>query len=129
MNPIDHPNGGRAKTVQPEKSPWNWIAKKKNNNVAKSAWKFLRTNQIEIYMYNIEFKLLLKQQGYQSLGFVKNNHMINNINHTFKCWVHLGKYTLEKNFYSHSIKSKVGEFLKFTKPFYFYSKKKNKNKC
>lgn len=29
MNPVDHPNGGRTKTVQPEKSPWNWIAKKK----------------------------------------------------------------------------------------------------
>lgn len=29
MNPIDHPNGGRSKTVQPEKSPWNWVAKKK----------------------------------------------------------------------------------------------------
>lgn len=28
MNPVDHPNGGRAKTVQPERSPWNWIAKK-----------------------------------------------------------------------------------------------------
>ena len=28
MNPVDHPNGGRAKSVQPEKSPWNWIAKK-----------------------------------------------------------------------------------------------------
>ena len=29
MNPVDHPNGGRAKTVQPERSPWNWVAKKK----------------------------------------------------------------------------------------------------
>jgi len=29
MNPVDHPNGGRTKTVQPERSPWNWIAKKK----------------------------------------------------------------------------------------------------
>jgi len=29
MNPVDHPNGGRAKTVQPEKSPWNWVAKHK----------------------------------------------------------------------------------------------------
>ena len=29
MNPVDHPNGGRTKTVQPEKSPWNWVAKKK----------------------------------------------------------------------------------------------------
>ena len=29
MNPVDHPNGGRAKSVQPERSPWNWVAKKK----------------------------------------------------------------------------------------------------
>lgn len=29
MNPVDHPNGGRTKTVQPERSPWSWIAKKK----------------------------------------------------------------------------------------------------
>jgi len=29
MNPVDHPNGGRTKSVQPEKSPWNWIAKHK----------------------------------------------------------------------------------------------------
>jgi ribosomal protein L2 len=28
MNPIDHPNGGRSKTPKPEKSPWNWVAKK-----------------------------------------------------------------------------------------------------
>ncbi len=29
MNPVDHPNGGRTKTPQPERSPWNWIAKHK----------------------------------------------------------------------------------------------------
>jgi len=29
MNPVDHPNGGRTKTVQPEKSPWSWVAKQK----------------------------------------------------------------------------------------------------
>lgn len=28
MNPVDHPNGGRTKTVQPERSPWAWVAKK-----------------------------------------------------------------------------------------------------
>ncbi len=27
-NPVDHPNGGRTKAKQPEKSPWGWIAKK-----------------------------------------------------------------------------------------------------
>ena len=29
MNPVDHPNGGRTKAKQPEKSPWGWIAKHK----------------------------------------------------------------------------------------------------
>jgi len=29
MNPVDHPNGGRTKSKQPEKSPWGWIAKRK----------------------------------------------------------------------------------------------------
>lgn len=29
MNPVDHPNGGRTKSKQPEKSPWGWIAKQK----------------------------------------------------------------------------------------------------
>ena len=28
MNPIDHPNGGRTKTNQPEKNPWGKIARK-----------------------------------------------------------------------------------------------------
>jgi large subunit ribosomal protein L2 len=27
MNPVDHPHGGRAKTNQPEKTPWGKIAK------------------------------------------------------------------------------------------------------
>lgn len=27
-NPVDHPNGGRTKSKQPELSPWGWIAKK-----------------------------------------------------------------------------------------------------
>ena len=27
MNPVDHPNGGRTKTNQPEKSLWGWVAK------------------------------------------------------------------------------------------------------
>lgn len=27
-NPVDHPNGGRTKAKQPERSPWGWIAKK-----------------------------------------------------------------------------------------------------
>lgn len=28
MNSIDHPHGGKANSVQPEKSPWGWITKK-----------------------------------------------------------------------------------------------------
>lgn len=26
-NPVDHPNGGRTKSKQPEMSPWGWVAK------------------------------------------------------------------------------------------------------
>lgn len=26
-NAVDHPNGGRTKTKQPERSPWGWVAK------------------------------------------------------------------------------------------------------
>lgn len=26
-NPVDHPHGGRTKTVQPEVSPWGWVTK------------------------------------------------------------------------------------------------------
>lgn len=26
-NPVDHPNGGRTKAKQPERSPWGWVAK------------------------------------------------------------------------------------------------------
>lgn len=28
MNPVDHPHGGRTKTIQPEVSPWGWVAKR-----------------------------------------------------------------------------------------------------
>ncbi len=28
MNSVDHPHGGKANSVQPEKSPWGWITKK-----------------------------------------------------------------------------------------------------
>jgi len=27
-NPVDHPQGGRTKAKQPERSPWGWVAKK-----------------------------------------------------------------------------------------------------
>lgn len=27
MNPVDHPQGGRTKAKQPEKSPWGWVSK------------------------------------------------------------------------------------------------------
>jgi len=27
-NPVDHPNGGRTKSCQPELSPWGWVAKR-----------------------------------------------------------------------------------------------------
>lgn len=99
---------------------------KKKNKVAKSAWKFLKTNLGEIYKYASELKLIKKQQGKQSIGFVENNHLINTINYTFRCFVYLGKYSMKKRFSVFSIKSKVGQFLKYTKPFHYISKKKKK---
>ena len=101
-----------------------WFQKKKNK-VAKSAWKFLKTNQLEFYKYNIELKLLTKDQGQQVVGFVKNNFIINNINYSFKYIAHLGDSFLNKKFYKYCVGLKMREFLKFKKPFYYRSKKKN----
>jgi hypothetical protein len=102
---------------------------KKQNKVAKSAWKFLKTNKKEIYLYIEEFKLIEEDQGYKSFGFVKNNLLINNINHTFRYKFHIGNYYTIKKFSKYCVGLKGGEFLKFTKPFSYVSKKKKKNKC
>lgn len=92
--------------------------------MAKSAWKFLKTDQKQLYMHNYEYKLLIKNQGYQKYGFVKNSFIINNINYGFKYVSHIGNEYLHKKFYKYCIGLKMREFLKFKKPFYFRSKKK-----
>ena len=93
--------------------------------MAKSAWKFLRTNYGEINLYTREFKLLIEERGRVKIGLVKNNFIVNNINFTLKCKGHLGQIIFNKQFSIFDINSKLGQFMKFTKPFNFRSKKKN----
>jgi hypothetical protein len=91
--------------------------------VAKSAWKFLKTNQIEFYKYNTEFKLLIKNQGYQEIGLVKNSFIINNINYSFRYAAYIGDTFINKKFYNYCVGLKMRQFLKFKKPFHYRSKK------
>jgi hypothetical protein len=73
-----------------------------------------------------EFKLITENQGFQRFGLIKNNLIINNINymHTYK--FHLGNCFILKKFSEYCVNYRGGEFLKFTKPFSFISKKKKK---
>jgi len=96
--------------------------------VAKSAWKFLKTNQSEFYKYYKEFKLLNKDKFKQVVGLVKNNFIINNINYTFNYTAHIGNWDINKKFYKYCVGLKMREFLKFKKPFHYISKKKKKKK-
>lgn len=99
---------------------------KKKNKVAKSAWKFLKTDIKELYRYNKELKLLTKNRGRQKVGLVKNSFIINSINYTFKYQAYLGNWTINKKFYKFCVGLKMREFLKFKKPFHYISKKKKK---
>lgn len=94
--------------------------------MAKSAWKFLKTNQIEFYKYSVEMKLLTKHRGRQAIGLVKNSFIINNINYSFRYEAYLGNSFVGKKFYEYCVGLKMREFLKFKKPFYYISKKKKK---
>lgn len=96
--------------------------------MAKSAWKFLKTNQSEFYNYYKEFKLLNKDKFKQVVGLVKNNFIINNINYTFNYTGHIGNWDINKKFYKYCVGLKMREFLKFKKPFHYISKKKKKKK-
>ena len=96
--------------------------------MAKSVWKFLRTNQLEIYMYIDEFKLIREKQGLQIFGRVKNNMTINTINYMHLYTFHLGKSYMSRRFYELASGLKTLAFLKFKKPFSFQPKKKKKKK-
>jgi hypothetical protein len=99
---------------------------KKKNKVAKSAWKFLQARQEDFYLYNKEFKLLYENQGKQYAGFRYNNFIINNLNYMHWYTFHLGNCFTDRHFSPYSVSSKASEFLKYTKPFHFRSKKKKK---
>ncbi len=94
--------------------------------MAKSAWKFLKTNRHEFYKYFIELRVVKKRKGLQNLGLVKNNIVFNPINYMHIYFFHLGNCYILKRFYKYSIRSKGIAFLKFKKPFNFRPKKKKK---
>lgn len=94
--------------------------------MAKSAWKFLKTNQEEIYNYIKEFKLIIENQGFRFIGLKDNYMVINSINYMHRYSFYQGNNYVNKQFSIYCIGSKAGEFLKYTKPFSYRSKKKNK---
>jgi len=94
--------------------------------LAKSSWKFLKTQKDEIYLYIKELKLLNEEKGKKRFGLVTNSHIINNINYTFNYKFNIGNYYVVKKFSIYCVGLKGREFLKFTKPFNYTSKKKKK---
>lgn len=94
--------------------------------MAKSSWKYFNMNTNDIYMYLSEYKLPTKYQNLQHYGFVKNDFKLNPLNymHTYKFYQ--GNSYILKKFCMYNIGNKGYEFLKYTKPYYFRSKKKNK---
>lgn len=77
-------------------------------------------------MYNDEFKLLTEKQGLQTYGLVSNYFIINSINYMHSYIFFLGNSYTSKSFYPYCIRFKTISFLKFKKPFHYYSKKKKK---
>ena len=96
--------------------------------MAKSAWKFSKFTNRDITLYLEDLKKVQKLQGKKKIYDVKNNIFINNLNYMHKYSFHLGNLFIFKRFNPMLINSKPSEFLKFTKPFNYRSKKK-KNKC
>jgi hypothetical protein len=94
--------------------------------LAKSSWKFLKTDISQIYLYTKEVKLLDDEKGYKRLNLNNNDLIINNINYTFNYKFNLGNYYVTKKFSEYCIGLKGKEFLKFCKPFNYISKKKKK---
>lgn len=94
--------------------------------MGKSAWKFLKTDILEIYRYITELKLPKKKQGLQNVGLANHSVIINNINYMHHYVFFLGNCYTTKRFINFNISSKGLEFLKFKKPFNFRPKKKKK---
>lgn len=94
--------------------------------MAKSPWKYYTIKNKDIDFYLDEYMLPGKYFGKQHYGFVKNNFRITNLNYMHKYVAYMGQYLIRKKFYQWNVGNKVWEFLKFTKPFNFRSKKKKK---
>lgn len=94
--------------------------------MAKSAWKFYNFTTKDIYYYLDEYRLPTKYQEQQHYGIVSNSFKFNPINYMHIYKFHQGNSRITKRFSIFNIGNKGKEFLKFTKPFFFRSKKKKK---
>lgn len=92
--------------------------------MAKSVWKFYNFNIKDIYHYLYEYRLPSKYQEMQYYGFVKNSFTLNTLNYMHNYKFYQGNNYISKKFWIYNLNSKGYEFLKFTKPFHFRSKKK-----
>lgn len=92
--------------------------------MAKSAWKFYNFNVKDIYHYLYEYRLPSKYQAMQFYGLVNNSFTLNTLNYMHSYKFYQGNTYLKKKFSIYNLNSKGYEFLKFTKPFNFKSKKK-----
>jgi hypothetical protein len=92
--------------------------------LAKSAWKFYNFTSYDIYMYLNEYRLPIRYQEKQFYGLSDNNIRFNLLNymHTYKFYQ--GNSYVNKKFFIYNIGKRGSEILKFTKPFFFRSKKK-----
>ena len=99
---------------------------KKKNKMGRSSWKFFSTNIREIYLYLKEYKLIIHNKNLGIAGFKKNNFVVNPLNYMYKYLFHVGKSFVWKRFRIYNLKNQAKEFLKFTKPYHFRSKKKKK---
>lgn len=95
--------------------------------MAKSSWKFYNLTTHDIYLYLNEYKLPTRYQERQFYGTVLNSFKLNPLNymHTYKFYQ--GNTYIIKKFFIYNIGRTGKEFLKFTKPFFFRSKKKKIN--
>lgn len=92
--------------------------------MAKSAWKFYNLLSKDIYLYINEYKLPIRHQEKQFYGFVSNSFKLNSLNYMHSYKFYQGNSYVMRKFFLYNIGNTGKEFLKFTKPFFFRSKKK-----
>lgn len=94
--------------------------------MAKSSWKFSNFTTKDIYYYLNEYRLPIQYQEKQFYGLVSNSFKFNTLNFMHFYKFYQGNNYVTKKFSIYNIGNKGKEFLKFTKPFFFRSKKKKK---